>query len=212
MRIALEHLLYQQRQAGAGAAGPQRDPVPSGMKAVWVSLKFIAWASCAPCGQLIDRRIWSFSGRPLRFANKGDCLCCIPDTISSPSLIPGNAPNVLLSGRCASASDAPCTRERGAWLRADQSVPGSKCVRRASHGLDGKAATADVWKRVTAEEHRGCQYPDFTSAFGAKWRWTDRRSLANRDANDRSGHSRPSAHSRMPVMIASRPARSASVT
>ena len=32
--------------------------------------------------------------------------------------------------------------------------PVSKCVRRASHGLDGKAATVDVWKRVAAEEHQ----------------------------------------------------------
>src|SRR6516162_3170394 len=56
--------------------------------------------------------------------------------------------------RCASASDTPCARERGAWLQADQSVPRSKCVRRASHGLDGKAATLNVWKRVAAEEHQ----------------------------------------------------------
>src|SRR5262249_27212638 len=50
--------------------------------------------------------------------------------------------------------DTPCARERGAWLQADQSVPGAKCVRRASHGLDGKAATLNVWKRVAAEEHQ----------------------------------------------------------
>ena len=36
----------------------------------------------------------------------------------------------------ACAGDAPCARERGARLQADESVPGSKCVWRASHGLD----------------------------------------------------------------------------
>src|SRR6516162_8995862 len=56
--------------------------------------------------------------------------------------------------RCASASDAPSTRARSAWLQPDQSVPGSKCVRWASHGLDGKAATANVWKRIAAKEHQ----------------------------------------------------------
>src|SRR5262245_25222290 len=55
---------------------------------------------------------------------------------------------------CASASDAPCARERGAWLQPDQSLPGSKCVRRAGHRLDCKTATADVGKRVAAKEHQ----------------------------------------------------------
>ena len=55
---------------------------------------------------------------------------------------------------CASASDAPCALERGAWLQPDQSVHGSKCVRRTGHRLDGKTATVDVGKRVTAEEHQ----------------------------------------------------------
>jgi hypothetical protein len=54
----------------------------------------------------------------------------------------------------APGSDAPCARERGAWLRPDQGVPGPKCVRRAGHGLDGKAAPVDVGKRVAAEEHQ----------------------------------------------------------
>src|SRR6516225_10143449 len=54
----------------------------------------------------------------------------------------------------ASASDAPCARERGAWLQPDQSLPSSKCVRRAGHRLDCKTATADVGKRVAAEEHQ----------------------------------------------------------
>src|SRR5215831_15081144 len=54
----------------------------------------------------------------------------------------------------ASASDAPCARERGAWLQPDQSLPGSKCVRRAGHRLDCKTATADVGKRVAAKEHQ----------------------------------------------------------
>ena len=44
--------------------------------------------------------------------------------------------------------------KRGAWLKADQSVPGSKRIGRASHKFDGKAATSDVWKRVTAEQHQ----------------------------------------------------------
>src|SRR6516225_12455305 len=54
----------------------------------------------------------------------------------------------------ASASDAPCARERGAWLQPDQSLTGSKCVRRAGHRLDCKTATADVGKRVAAKEHQ----------------------------------------------------------
>src|SRR5262249_42329061 len=54
----------------------------------------------------------------------------------------------------ASASDAPCARERGAWLQPDQSLPSSKCVRRAGHRLDCKTATADVGKRVAAKEHQ----------------------------------------------------------
>src|SRR5215510_2569506 len=54
----------------------------------------------------------------------------------------------------ASASDAPCARERGAWLQPDQSLPRSKCVRRAGHRLDCKTATADVGKRIAAEEHQ----------------------------------------------------------
>src|SRR5262249_20110259 len=54
----------------------------------------------------------------------------------------------------ASASDAPCAREREAWLQPDQSLPGSKCVRRAGHRLDCKTATADVGKRVAAKEHQ----------------------------------------------------------
>src|SRR5262249_55630034 len=54
----------------------------------------------------------------------------------------------------ASASDAPCARERGAWLQPDQSLPGSKCIRRAGHRLDCKTATADVGKRVAAKEHQ----------------------------------------------------------
>src|SRR5262249_45706332 len=51
-------------------------------------------------------------------------------------------------------SDAPCARERGAWLQPDQSLSGPKCVRRASHGLDGQAAPADIGKRVAAEQHQ----------------------------------------------------------
>src|SRR6266436_1181539 len=51
-------------------------------------------------------------------------------------------------------SDAPCARERGAWLEPDQGVPGPKCVWRAGHGLDGKAVPVDVGKRVAAEEHQ----------------------------------------------------------
>src|SRR6516162_11233858 len=52
------------------------------------------------------------------------------------------------------ARDAPSARERGAWLQPDQSVCGTKCVRRASHGLNGKAAPTDVRKRVASEEHQ----------------------------------------------------------
>src|SRR5262249_16254703 len=33
-------------------------------------------------------------------------------------------------------------------------VARSKCVRRTGHGLDGKAATVDVGKRITAEQHQ----------------------------------------------------------
>src|SRR5262249_59608364 len=54
----------------------------------------------------------------------------------------------------ASASDAPGARERCAWLQADQSISCPKCIRRASHGLDGKAAPVDVGKQVTSEEHQ----------------------------------------------------------
>jgi hypothetical protein len=54
----------------------------------------------------------------------------------------------------ASASDAPCARERRAWLQPDQSVPGSKCVRRTGHRLDGKTAPINVGKRVAAEKHQ----------------------------------------------------------
>src|SRR5262245_48392166 len=53
-----------------------------------------------------------------------------------------------------SASDAPRTRERRAWLSPDQSLPSSKCVRRAGHRLDCKTATADVGERVAAKEHQ----------------------------------------------------------
>ena len=60
---------------------------------------------------------------------------------------------VYLAPKRASASDAPSACERGAWLEPDQSVPGSKCVRRASHRLDGKTTTTNVGKRVAAEEH-----------------------------------------------------------
>src|ERR1700722_20097334 len=55
---------------------------------------------------------------------------------------------------CVCVSDAPSARERGAWLQADQGFPGSKCVWRASHGLDGEAATRNVRKPVAAEEHQ----------------------------------------------------------
>src|SRR5215471_8450480 len=58
------------------------------------------------------------------------------------------------SRRCASARNAPCAGERGPRLHADQRVPGSKCVGRARHGLDRKAATPNVRKRVAAEEHQ----------------------------------------------------------
>ena len=61
---------------------------------------------------------------------------------------------VYLAPKRASASDAPSACERGAWLEPDQSVPGSKCVRRASHRLDGKTTTTNVGKRVAAEEHQ----------------------------------------------------------
>src|SRR5262249_24916450 len=54
----------------------------------------------------------------------------------------------------ASASNAPCARERRAWLQPDQSLPGSKCVRRAGHRLDCKNATADVGKRGAAKERQ----------------------------------------------------------
>jgi len=45
-------------------------------------------------------------------------------------------------------------RARRAWLQPDQSVPGSKCVRRTGHRLDGKTAPIDVGKRVAAEKHQ----------------------------------------------------------
>ena len=61
---------------------------------------------------------------------------------------------VYLAPKRASASDAPSACERGAWLEPDQSVPGSKCVRRASHRLDGKTAPADVRKRVACKKHQ----------------------------------------------------------
>ena len=51
-------------------------------------------------------------------------------------------------------SDAPRARERGARLQSDKSVPCPKCVRRASHGLDGKAASAHGGKWVAGEEHQ----------------------------------------------------------
>jgi hypothetical protein len=54
----------------------------------------------------------------------------------------------------ASGNDAPCARKRGTWLQPDQGVPGPKCVRRAGHGLDGKAVPVDVGKRIAAEEHQ----------------------------------------------------------
>jgi hypothetical protein len=54
----------------------------------------------------------------------------------------------------ASASNPPSTCERGAWLEPDQGLAGSKCVRRTGHGLNGKAATTHVGKRVAAEEHQ----------------------------------------------------------
>src|SRR6516164_7989892 len=64
------------------------------------------------------------------------------------------APESKLAPVCARPSDAPCARERGAWLQPDQSLSGPKCVRRASHGLDGQAAPADIGKRVAAEQHQ----------------------------------------------------------
>src|SRR5215831_2711456 len=62
--------------------------------------------------------------------------------------------HLYLAPMRASASDAPCAHERRAWLEPDQSLPGSKCVRRAGHRLDCKTATADVGKRVAAKEHQ----------------------------------------------------------
>jgi hypothetical protein len=60
------------------------------------------------------------------------------------------------SGRhgCPAAMNAPCARKRRAWLEPDQGVSSPKCVRRTSHGLDGKAAPPDVGKAVTSEEHQ----------------------------------------------------------
>src|ERR1700731_1395477 len=60
----------------------------------------------------------------------------------------------ILAPMRAPGSDAPCARKRGTWLQPDQGVPGPKCVRRAGHGLDGKAAPVDVGKRVAAEKHQ----------------------------------------------------------
>src|ERR1700738_5630836 len=60
----------------------------------------------------------------------------------------------ILAPMRAPGSDAPCARERGAWLQPDQGVPGPKCVRRAGHGFDGKASPVDVGKRVATEEHQ----------------------------------------------------------
>src|ERR1700731_4170588 len=60
----------------------------------------------------------------------------------------------ILAPMRAPGSDAPCARARGAWLQPDQGVPGPKCVRRAGHGFDGKAAPVDVGKRVATEEHQ----------------------------------------------------------
>ena len=55
---------------------------------------------------------------------------------------------------CTSASDAPCACERGARFQPDESVPGSKCIWRTGHRLDGKTATVDVGKDITSEEHQ----------------------------------------------------------
>src|SRR6516225_4560988 len=54
---------------------------------------------------------------------------------------------------CASASDTPCARRRGAWFQPDQSAPGSKCVWRTRHRFDGKTATVEVRKEVATENH-----------------------------------------------------------
>src|SRR5947209_3528241 len=54
----------------------------------------------------------------------------------------------------ASVSNAPGARERRTWLQSYQSVPSPKCIRRARHGLDRKAAPVDVGKRVAGEEHQ----------------------------------------------------------
>src|SRR6516225_4122131 len=54
---------------------------------------------------------------------------------------------------CASASDTPCARQRGAWFQPDQSAPGSKCVWRTRHRFDVKTATLEVRKGVTTENH-----------------------------------------------------------
>src|ERR1700730_14508282 len=68
-------------------------------------------------------------------------------------LVPSN--DARISRRRAPGSDAPCARERAAWIQPDQGVPGPKSVRRAGHGLDGKAAPAAVvGQRVAREEHQ----------------------------------------------------------
>src|SRR5215469_10257157 len=67
---------------------------------------------------------------------------------------PSGTGPALFSAYACFRRDAPCARERGAWLQPHQRLPGSKCVRRAGHRLDCKTATAGVGKRVAAKEHQ----------------------------------------------------------
>ena len=64
-----------------------------------------------------------------------------------------DAINAALRPLRSSASDTPCARQRGAWFQPDQSVLGSKCVRRTRHRFDGKTATVEVRKGVATENH-----------------------------------------------------------
>src|SRR6516164_6886427 len=59
-----------------------------------------------------------------------------------------------LASMRAFGSDTPCARQRGAWFQPDQSVPGSKCVRRTAHRFDSKTATVEIRNGVATENHQ----------------------------------------------------------
>src|SRR5215475_862282 len=80
----------------------------------------------------------------MRSAARASWRCSVLEARAEARLLP----------RLASVSDAPCAGEGGAGLQPDQGLSASKRVGRTGHGLDGKTATVDAWRRVAGEHHQ----------------------------------------------------------